>query len=351
MKRLLIVNKAAFGYHTDSYKHCEYLRDQFEITYFCFENGQQRVMMEGVEVICVPLSGNYLQRAVRFFTEMRKQLRQRAFDITMVVNFDACFLVLLLVKSRRFFLDIRTGSVARNNRRRSLQDFKTRVNTWFFRNITVISRGIAAKFRLRRFTLLPLGADTISATNKAFDQLRLVYVGTFTGRSIEKTIEGFRLFKERHPLTTAIYHLIGFGTPAEEQLLKDRIQALGLNAHVIYHGRVQHAELGTYFDQCNAGISFVPVTPYYEFQPPTKTFEYLLSGMACIATATYENKQLISEENGVLCDDSPEAFAAALAQLAVYFPQYDSEAIRKQSSRFSWETIVRTHLFPYLQRL
>jgi glycosyltransferase involved in cell wall biosynthesis len=282
---------------------------------------------------------------------MRGLLRNRTFDIAMVVNFDACFLVPLLVKSRRFFLDIRTGSVAKGNVRRSLQDFKTMVNTWFFREIMVISNGIAAKFRLRRFTLLPLGADTISAGTKTFADLRLVYVGTFTGRSIEKTIEGFGLFAGRKPAGSAVYHLIGFGTPAEEALLKQRISELGLEHRVIFHGRVQHAQLGAFFDRCNAGVSFVPITPYYDFQPPTKTFEYLLSGMPCVATATYENKQIITEANGVLCDDNAEAFAQALEQMSERLSAFDSETIREQSRCFSWETIVKTHLLPYLQQL
>jgi len=47
--------------------------------------------------------------------------------------------------------------------------------------------------------------------------------------------------------------------------------------------------------------------PYYDCQPATKTFEYILSGMVCIATSTYENKKLINNINGVLCNDIQKA--------------------------------------------
>lgn len=44
---------------------------------------------------------------------------------------------------------------------------------------------------------------------------------------------------------------------------------------------------------------YVPITDYYEYQPPTKTFEYVLSGLLCLATATSSNKEVITEEKVV----------------------------------------------------
>jgi hypothetical protein len=36
-KKLLIINKIQFGYHTDTFKYCQYLKDEFDITYICFD--------------------------------------------------------------------------------------------------------------------------------------------------------------------------------------------------------------------------------------------------------------------------------------------------------------------------
>ena len=61
-------------------------------------------------------------------------------------------------------------------------------------------------------------------------------------------------------------------------------------------GRVPHHDLKKYFDEANVGVSFVPLLAHYQYQPPTKTFEYLMSGLYCIATSTIANKEIISDQ-------------------------------------------------------
>lgn len=41
------------------------------------------------------------------------------------------------------------------------------------------------------------------------------------------------------------------------------------------------------------------MTEYYDSQPPTKTFEYALSGLYVLATKTRENEKVITNDNGV----------------------------------------------------
>jgi nucleoside-diphosphate-sugar epimerase len=67
-------------------------------------------------------------------------------------------------------------------------------------------------------------------------------------------------------------------------------------------GRVEHI----YFDIHNIGVSYIPMLKCFDNQPPTKTFEYLLSGMPVIATATNANKDIINDVNGVLINDNSE---------------------------------------------
>ena len=36
--KIVIINKTQFGYHTDYYKYCEYLKDDYDITFLCFDS-------------------------------------------------------------------------------------------------------------------------------------------------------------------------------------------------------------------------------------------------------------------------------------------------------------------------
>jgi len=124
-----------------------------------------------------------------------------------------------------------------------------------------------------------------------------------------------------------------------------------MNNVITLYGRIPHFELQPFFDKCNIGVSYIPMTEYYEFQPPTETFEYILSGMVCIATDTNENRLLISKENGVLCEDNPESFANALDYVYYNRQNYNSETIRNSLKDYTWENIVNKYLIPILNKL
>jgi glycosyltransferase involved in cell wall biosynthesis len=116
-------------------------------------------------------------------------------------------------------------------------------------------------------------------------------------------------------------------------------------------GRIPHTKLGSFFDQCNIGVSYVPMVDYYDCQPVTKTFEYLLSGMPVIATATSENKIVIEPGNGIVVDDNAHDFYSGLKALFENKHQFDSDKIRSQAIRYTWADIVRENLKKYLEKL
>jgi glycosyltransferase involved in cell wall biosynthesis len=194
-----------------------------------------------------------------------------------------------------------------------------------------------------------LGADVISSNFKSFDELRLLYVGTLNGRRIEDSIKGLAIFINNNSSIPIKYVIIGDGT--ELNSIKKLISDLQLSNIVKMYGRVPHFKLKPFFDIANVGVSYIPITEYYQHQPPTKTFEYILSGMPCIATRTYENTKLITEENGVLCDDTPESFALAMEVILKNKAQYRSDNIRDSLKEFNWENIVRNRLVPIFQNL
>ena len=182
--------------------------------------------------------------------------------------------------------------------------------------------------------------------------MQLLYIGTFNGRNIDKTILGFSTFKnefgERISLT---YHIIGNGTESETDKLQQVINECNLNDNVILHGYKSHTEIRDFFDQCNIGVSFVPVTSWYNVQPPTKTFEYLCSGLVVIATNTFENSRVITNENGTLIEDTANGFYQGLKTIYNNRSKYDSGKISSESTKYTWKNIVSNHIVPGIEKI
>lgn len=93
------------------------------------------------------------------------------------------------------------------------------------------------------------------------------------------------------------------------------------------------------------------MTDYYDAQPPTKTFEYILSGLYTVATATTSNKELITTENGLLIHDSATEFANALSTIWHTHTKLNEQRIRQSLNLYSWKNIVNGILKPILIQL
>ena len=122
--------------------------------------------------------------------------------------------------------------------------------------------------------------------------------------------------------------------------LKKIIEQCDAGSNIKVLGRIPHDQLQPFFDTHNVGLSYIPMTPYYDVQPPTKTFEYLLSGLAVIGTATSENKLVINKNNGVLASDSIENFQIGLGCLQQNLKNFNSKQIRLEAQKYSWKHIT-----------
>ena len=94
------------------------------------------------------------------------------------------------------------------------------------------------------------------------------------------------------------------------------------------------------YEESNIGVSYVPITSYYNYQPVTKTFEYLMSGLPVIATATYENKLIINQSNGILIEDNPKSFCEGLIQMHQLLHNYDDISIKQEMKEYQWKNIA-----------
>jgi len=121
-----------------------------------------------------------------------------------------------------------------------------------------------------------------------------------------------------------------------------------LDKNVNFVGRKNHSECVEYFDKCNVGVSFIPMLPQFDNQPPTKNFEYLLSGMICIATATNDNITIIKPDTGIIINDNAKSFTEGLIQLHNNRFMFKSNDIRKSYLNNCWEKIVESKMKPVL---
>ena len=348
MSNLLIICKVQFGYHTDIYKWCEYLRDDYKITVLTLNDGREKVTLDGVRNIYVP---NAWTRTFRGALFILFSLAHLLFfkGLVIICYFNECILFKRVFPWKRMLLDIRTLDVSVDAKQREKNDdiLKRCVEKYDF--VTCISKGVREKIGIpnNKSAILPLGADSVCVGNKKFDSPYLLYVGTLYNRHVEKTIDGFAMALNQLGKDYDVeYEIIGTGLGDEFEILKARVAQYGLEERVHLRGYVRHDKLSPFFEKCNVGISFVPLTDYYECQPPTKTFEYALSGMYVIATATDSNKEIINANNGCLIQDTADAFCKAIVGLSEINP--DSSIIRESVAAFRWERIINEVMKPIL---
>lgn len=248
-------------------------------------------------------------------------------------------------------LDIRTLSVDRDLLKRKIFNEKIRKAIDYFDIVTVISKGVLEQLDIKKkkdIRILPLGADPISTERKNFDNIKLLYVGTLSGRDINKTIEGLADFLKKYPYVDLHYDIVGDGANGEVDEYRKLVRNLKLEKYVSLHGRLPYDKLKPFFDTCNIGVSFVPITDYFNDQPPTKTFEYILSGLYTIATRTKANTQIITSENGILITDSAIDFSSALEYVLKIKSTIKEDCIRCSLENYTWKNIVLTTLNPAL---
>jgi len=216
-----------------------------------------------------------------------------------------------------------------------------RYETYLFRSVSIISKGLRDYFKLNSNTfILPLGATPMYLNRKLLHKICLLYVGTFTNRHLEDTVEGLGLFIRQNPDADIHYTIIGSGWGSEANQIRKRITEFDLMNFVELRGYITYFELIPYYEKANVGVAYVPLTSFYEHQPVTKTFEYLMTGMPVIATDTYENRQIINNQNGILIKDNPEDFAQSINQFYYGNKSYDEQTIRGSVADFEWGKIV-----------
>ena len=262
--KLLIIDRGQLGILTDTLKYCEYLHCHFNITYICFDEHRKKIEIPQVKIIYVSSSGGKLFKNVRFLiTCILYCLFYKGKIFT--VYFPKCHWLKKILPFKKMHIDIRTLSVHKSLEQQQIENKSIEHAVNVFDSASFISKGIKQKLHLKTNLptfILPLGADIISHTDKDFNCLKLLYMGTLSNRHIIDTVKGVKMFKDKYPEIPLIYSIIGDGEELYE--IKNYIHMQKLESTIHTYGRLPYSELKPFLDTHNIGISYIPQLECYE---------------------------------------------------------------------------------------
>ncbi len=351
LKKILFVNPGHIKSITDIFAYCNYLKNKYDITYIGYDEHQESYKIDGVEIIYIKGYGNNFINKLKFFKLIITKYKNNNYDFIFLLYFKGVSLLNIL-GLRNANLDIRSSCIHRNKLNRLFFNKLITLESLFFSKITVISLGLKKFLDLPpRSLILPLGADLVKKQNKTFG-FKLLYVGTFHERNISNTILAFSKFINENNISSkndVTYTIIGNGTEHEISLMTKTIIKNNMSDFVKYLGVIRYPELSEYFLKHNVGISYIPIRSHFNFQPPTKTFEYLLNGLIVIATKTYEHEKVINDSNGVIVNDSISDFSNGINEVYKNFNKFNFKKIQESSSKYCWGEIITKYLIPIIE--
>lgn len=359
MNNLLILCQSQFGYHIDTFYYCKNLYKKTNITYICWDYGKPRYVLEGVNVIYLQRKGSGIFRLLNFILASISLINKIKPEVVFVKYFPFCSIVQFLLKDRiKTNLDIRTGSVNTNRCKNFFEDFILCVEARLFKNVTVISKSLQKKWFVPKYSfILPLGAEIAnvkeseqmsSIKNKC--EFNILYVGSLIGRQLDKTIIGVEYFKIKNPEVKINYFIAGEHMNPEGIHLKNLVAEKNLDENIKFLGYINRESLLEIFKITDFGVVHVPLEKYYDCQPSTKLFEFLLSGIPVIATSTSENSSMLNSKVGVLYDSTPNGFSNALEN-SIYSLKLNKFSVKPDEyKRFSW-CAISDSLYDFLNRI
>ena len=354
MKKILIINKEQYGQHIDTYKYCKYLSNEYSVSYICFDQGHTKIK-DYVNVYYISKSKNSFFSTLIFINQVNKKIKKGNYDLIFVIYFSFCSIVRMINYSNNFLLDIRSSLLYNSYLKRKIFNYLLLFETYIYKDISIISTSLIQFLKLRKnnIHIVPLGADKLSERKKDFTNIHLFYIGTLTFRNIHDTVYALKEFIDEidDQNIKITYDIFGDGSKKYLDLLLRSIDETALSEHVKFHGRKRHDEIQQYFDMCNLGVAYIPNTDFFDCQPPTKTFEYIGSGMVCLATCTSENKLIINDTNGILCNDDRNSFKNALLEFYRKRDNYNSEDIQNTITNYDWKYIVSKFLKPVIYKI
>lgn len=349
--KLLVLAHDQFGYSVTKFKHCEHAREDFDITYVGWDYGLPKITLSNVNVHYVSRKSNILMRNLRLLNAFHNEIR-KGYNLVFANYVIGIAVLKLLNYHSKFLLYIDTLAVGNTKLKRYSRNLLLIVEVYFFKNIALISDGIAKKIKVRKYHLLPIGGRCFSPKKKTFESLSLLYVGTLQNRNILDCVKGFHKYLEisdNRKSVRPLFTIVGDGPFGELEEINKYIHTHRLEPYIQTTGFLHNNELSPYFDKANIGVAYVPLKSYYQHQPPTKTFEYLISGLPIIATATQANKEIVTPDVCELIMDNSNSFYMGLVRMEKRMQNFSSEKIMTQYKKYTWKIIIKNQFVPLVE--
>ena len=314
----------------------------------CLDLGLPKDIEVNGEVIYIKFNPEYkflckLRRYWKFIFKVVDEIKTGDYDVIYVWNFKGAFLLSLLSGNKNMILQLKTEAVNSNPMKRFIYNSLRKVDILFNQFISIGGIELQERYKIKptKTFVTSYAYDSLSDKKKEFNELNLIYLGTLTDRNIEQTIEGYnKFYREYKDIINTSYKIIGTGSEKSVKKVTNKIKQFGLGSVVQYLGYITDKNLKQYFHEANIGISYVPDTKYYNYVLVSKTYEYLLSGMPVVATNLKRNKEIITDNNGILINDNPEDFYKGLVKLYTNLKLFNSDTIRRSCDEFSWDKVI-----------
>lgn len=343
-KRICFVSSTQWGYLVDLVKHAEYFcNKEYDVRVICLDQGRLKhdIFFNGLEVEYIQAKNNFKFFRLLFFSILSCFKIYREGKVVFYYHPFVFLSSVIGFNGSRFFMDVRTGSVSHSNLKRRLSNSILKFNSFFFKNILVIDEGLARYLKLNSFSVVPLGADTSRVLGNSHicyrkeDKKVFLYIGTLSGRRLDEFIKGLSMYMQKYQDFNLIFNVVGDGLGQELQDLKSLVSRLGMSECVNFLGRLPHQESMNYITEADYGVAYVPVIDCYQYQPPTKIYEYGMAGLPILATKTFANISLMSDDVGVLVNDTPSSVCEGVRE--IIRKTFYSEVIMQSFASYTWE--------------
>jgi len=358
--KILIVSASQFGYLIDYHRYYTYLKGKgYDVKYMCWDFGKERLEPGNPDIIYVSRSGAKVRRLSRFIKAVVDYEKEMKFDRILLNNFKLDFTLLLSIPKEKMYYDIRTVTVSTKRYRRVLFDSMIAFAAKRFRHTSVITDAAAKRLGIRRYRLLPLGGARFPAAavnDPEVDQYRslfsgndfiFLYVGTLSQRRMIEPVMGFHEYLKKNPTAAVKFILVGDSFGNELETIREYVKSNGIEKYVLALGYIPQKRLALFFQEADCGITWFPITPFFDVQPNTKTYEYLINGMPVIATATQDNARLLNHadiECGIVIKDNPQDFERAVGEIMAKYHLYDKKTIADRFSEYEWDNLFKRYL-------
>jgi len=328
-------------------------------------NAEQMASSPAINVYEIPLDKIGRQASLAFFRRAAAIIDKIQPDIVHCFHSRGAGMLPLLVRRQknrpRFILDIRSGHLSKGLKG-CVGRLANYLETLPFDAVAFIDPkiqhyAIGERMVHKPVFYFPLGVDwKIFAhghgerveNNFAFrdNGIVAVYSGKLApSRDLRPLVRALALVIKEMPFV----HVVFLGDGPDREELKRLGCELGIGHNLHFRGLVPFLEIPAYYRTAQIGLSYVPILPQFDNQPPLKVLEYMAAGLVVVATKTsYHEKIIVDGYNGFLVDDTPYAIAFRLAEVVSQLENMDviRENAQKTARKFDWHEIFRTRILP-----